>query len=49
MTDYSITWSYIVEQMSTRFGIALDSEEKFSMWEIERNIDLIWNEFLDRK
>ena len=47
MTDYSITWGYIVERMKTRYGIRVDSTERFSMGEIEAYLEDIWSEFVD--
>lgn len=49
MSDYSITWSYIVQKMEDKFGINPNSDEKFSMGEIERYIENIWNEYADAK
>ena len=44
--DYSITWSYIVGRMKTKFGISSKSNEKFSMHEIEAYLDDIWSEYV---
>ena len=48
VSDYGISWSYIVDRMKSRFGIKPDSKEKYSMGEIDRNIDLIWDEYFDK-
>ena len=45
--DYCITWGYIVRKMSELFNIGPNSDEKYSMKEIETRIDRIWNEFFD--
>lgn len=47
--DYRITWKYICEQMSEKFGITPFSEELCSMREIEAYIDTIWKEFTESK
>ena len=45
--DYSITWAYIVKRMKSKFGISIESEEKFSFGEIQKYIDDIWNEYFE--
>lgn len=45
--DYSITWAYIVEQMKEKYSIPADSQDKYSMAEIERYISLIWTEYFN--
>lgn len=47
-TDYSISWQYIVLAMEERFGIAPGSSKKISMGKIERCIETIWNEYVDK-
>ena len=49
VTDYSITWKYIVEQMDKKFGIPFNSKELFAMGEIEAYIKKIWNDFFNEK
>ena len=45
MDCYLITWKYIVDMMNTRYGIAPDSTEPFTMREIEVYMDEIWDYF----
>lgn len=47
--DYSITWSYIVKKMEELYGIPPDSEELFSMGELNAYIDYIWGKFIAAK
>ena len=46
--DYSITWAYIVEIMKSKFGVGPDDETKHSMYEIEKMLDIIWSEHVDK-
>ena len=46
-SDCSITWGYIVNKMEKKFGIAPDSNAKYSMGEIDKMIETIWLEFID--
>ena len=45
MDCYLITWKYIVDMMNTRYGIAPDSTEPFTMREIETYVDNVWEDF----
>ena len=47
MSDYSITWAYIVSRMESRYGFAPDNEERLSFGEIERYLSDIWTEFFE--
>ena len=47
--DCCITWNYIVNTMKEKFGISIDSDEKFSMREIEAYLEDIWDEYVDKK
>lgn len=49
MTNYCITWGYIVRKMEERFGIKPTSTEEFSMGEIKRYMESIWNEFFQER
>ena len=42
--DYTIRWDYIVDRIRERYGIPPDSDEKFSIGEIEVMIEEIWEE-----
>lgn len=44
-----ITWNYIVNTMKEKFGISIDSDEKFSMKEIEAYLEGIYDEYADKK
>lgn len=44
MSDYCITWKYIVDKMSERFNIQPDNEERYEMWYFEKRLELIWEE-----
>lgn len=46
--DYSITWAYIVQIMESKFGVKPDDETKHSMYEIQKMIDTIWSEHVDK-
>jgi len=48
MRDYSITWEYICARMKEKFGIPTDDTEKFSFGEIERYLECIWDEYVDK-
>ena len=43
--DYTITWNYICSKMEQMFGIKTDSCQKFSMGEIHKYINCIWDEY----
>lgn len=43
--DYCITWGYICSKMEQRFGIKTDSSQKFSMGEIRKYLNCIWDEY----
>ena len=45
MTDFQITWGYIVKQMEERFQMPPDSDEPMSMAKIEARLDTIWLEW----
>jgi len=45
--DYSITWSYIVTQMKTKFGIDINDTEKFSYNEIMKYLKAIFDEHFE--
>ncbi len=47
MTDYSITWGYIVSVMREKFGIAPDSDEKFAYGDLSRKLNQIWSDYFD--
>ena len=48
MRDYSITWEYICARMKEKFGIPTNDTEKFSFGEIERYLECIWDEYVDK-
>ena len=48
-SDYSITWGYIVEQMEEKFGLAPDSHEYHAFGDIRRYMDIIWDDFFEKK
>ena len=45
--DCSISWGYIVRKMKEKFGIEPDSDDQYAMYELEKCIEVIWNEFID--
>ena len=47
MTDYSISWAYIVDRMKSRFGLSPDNEDKLSFGEIEKHLGDIWAEYFE--
>lgn len=47
MSDYCITWKYIVDKMSERFDILPDDEEPHAMWYFEQRLEKIWEEYFD--
>ena len=47
MSDYCITWKYIIDKMSERFNIRPDNEEYHEMWYFERKLEIIWEEYFD--
>lgn len=49
MIDYTITWGYIVSRMESLYGLKPDDEERFSMWDFERRIAYIWQEYFEIK
>lgn len=49
MTDYSITWGYIVSRMESLYGISHDNEEKVAFGEIEKNMAYIWQEYFEMR
>ncbi len=48
MNDSCITWKYICDEMDNRFGIDPKSDEKFSFGEIERYLEAIWEDYVDK-
>ena len=49
MSDYSISWGYIVSRMESLYGISPDNKEKVALGEIENRIAYIWAEKFDWK
>ena len=49
LSNYCITWGYIVEQMKTKYGYSPESTEQMSLGEIELYIDAIWEDFVEKK
>ena len=49
MEHYTITWKYIVNKMKEKYGIKIDSDEKFSMRELNVYIESIWDDFFYEK
>lgn len=47
MTDYSISWGYIVSRMESLYGISPDNEEKVAFGDIERRMYYIWHEYFE--
>ena len=47
MSDYSISWGYIVSRMESLYGIKPDSEEKVAYGDIERHMNYIWQEYFE--
>ena len=41
----TLTWDYIVEQMKEKYGIRIESDEQFSLFEIEACIEKIFNDY----
>lgn len=46
--DCCISWGYIVRKMEEKFGIEPSSDDEYAMCELEKCIDIIWNEFIDK-
>ena len=42
---YSITWGYICDHMKSDYGLNRNSTKRFSMFEIEQMLDVIWSDF----
>ena len=49
MSDYSISWAYIVSKMEERYGMPPDNEEKMAFGDIEKYLSEIWSEYVDIK
>lgn len=49
MSDYTISWGYIVSRMESLFGLKPDDEERFWFIEIERHVAYIWQEYFEMK
>lgn len=47
MSDYSISWGYIVSRMESLYGISPDNEEKVAYGDIERRMNYIWQEYFE--
>lgn len=47
MSDYTITWGYIVSRMESLFGFKPDDESRISFGEVERFINAIWKEYFE--
>lgn len=43
--DYSITWGYVVQKMKEKYGICVESNEKFSFGELMLYMNQIWDDF----
>ena len=43
--NYSITWGYICDHMKSDYGLNRNSTKRFSMFEIEQMLDVIWSDF----
>ena len=43
--DYTITWNYIVTQMSTKYGIEVNSRGRYAFGELETMIKQIWHDY----
>lgn len=47
--DYSITWSYIVSRMASRYGFGPDNSERMAFGTLQRYLEDIWTEFFEEK
>lgn len=47
MSDYCISWGYIVSRMESLYGISPDDEEKVAFGEIEKRMAYIWQEYFE--
>ncbi len=47
--DYSITWGYVVQKMNEKYGICVESNEKFSFGELMLYMNRIWDDFFIAK
>lgn len=47
MSDYSISWGYIVSRMESLYGVEPDNEEKIAYCDITRRLDYIWQEYFN--
>lgn len=45
MSDYSISWGYIVSRMESLYGVEPNDEEKVAYCDITRHLDYIWQEY----
>lgn len=45
MTDYEITWKYVVEMMEKKFGYSPDSERREPMGRFIHLLDRIWDDY----
>lgn len=43
--NYSITWGYLCDHMKSDYGLNRNSTKRFSMHEVEKMLDNIWNDF----
>ena len=48
MSDYSISWGYIVSRMESLYGISPNSNDKVAYGEIEQKLKNIWQEYFER-
>lgn len=47
MTDFLMSWGYIVSRMESLYGISPDNEEKVAFGDIERRMNYIWQEYFE--
>ena len=45
--DYSVTWGEIVSRMQEKYGLAPDSEEKFSFGDLSGKMNAIWDDYFE--
>ena len=47
MTDYSISWGYIVARMKSLYGISSDDDNRVPYGDIEKRMNYIWQEYFE--
>ena len=47
MSDYSVSWGYIVSRMESLYGISSDDDNRVAYGDIERRMNYIWQEYFE--